>query len=335
MTSRTNKALKCGAAAMLLAAVASLVPQASAAPGRGGVAISASTDTTVVTMGDQTRLHVSFTRPAGNGDSIRIVNLPEVDKEYSGVLIVSAKSDTSETAPGKEQVNYDFLIQAFDPGMVTFSPLAAVVGSSTDTVFSDIVSLKVLPVEVDSLETINPIAGVVAPHSRWYDIFPSWSVWVLLAMAALGVIGAVIYFLMHRKETAIIRRKVVVPPYELAMSRLNELQQRKLPENGHDKEYYTELVDILRQYLQGRFGINAMEMTTTQIVKALRSNQETRMTAEQMKPVLDIADFVKFAKVRPMPEDNVKSFSTAVNFVEQTKPAPEPVPEEGNKQPKP
>ena len=90
------------------------------------------------------------------------------------------------------------------------------------------------------------------------------------------------------------------------------------------KEYYTELVDILRQYLQGRFGINAMEMTSSQIVRALRSNPETRMTADEMRGVLSVADFVKFAKVRPLPDDNVKAFNRATNFVDSTKPAPEP-----------
>ncbi len=69
-----------------------------------------------------------------------------------------------------------------------------------------------------------------------------------------------------------------------------------------------------------------MEMTSTQIVRSLRANENTRMTAEEMRPVLAMADFVKFAKVRPMPEDNVKSYNTAVNFLEQTKPVP--VPEE-------
>ncbi len=71
-----------------------------------------------------------------------------------------------------------------------------------------------------------------------------------------------------------------------------------------------------------------MEMTSTQIVRALRSNPETRMTADEMRAVLSIADFVKFAKVRPMPDDNAKAFAKAESFVEQTKPKPEPEPEE-------
>ena len=72
-----------------------------------------------------------------------------------------------------------------------------------------------------------------------------------------------------------------------------------------------------------------MEMTSPQIVRALRSNAETRMNAEEMKPVLEIADFVKFAKVRPLPDDNTRAFRRAVDFVENTKPAPVPEAQEG------
>ncbi|MDE6812556.1 MAG: hypothetical protein K2J28_01800, partial [Duncaniella sp.] len=81
---------------------------------------------------------------------------------------------------------------------------------------------------------------------------------------------------------------------------------------------------ILRVYLQGRFGINAMEMTSTQIRQILDSNEETRLSKENMERVLETADFVKFAKVRPLPDDNVRSFNSAMQFVEDTKPKPEP-----------
>ena len=174
------------------------------------------------------------------------------------------------------------------------------------------------------------MASVAAPLSRWYDYIPTW-VWWALAILALAAACIYLYTLLrHRGEEAEQRRTPVVPPYELAISRLNILRSRNLPETGHEKEYYTELVDILRQYLQGRFGINAMEMTSTQIVKALRSNPDTRITADMMRSVLSIADFVKFAKVRPLPDDNIKAFARAQDFVEQTKPAPEPQPAESD-----
>lgn len=295
-----------------------------------GISVTASADTTVVEMADQLHVRVRVVS-AEQLQDVHLAPLPEAGSEYEGVDIVSVSSDTLPDTPGKRVVDYDFLVQPFDPGMVTLPPFGAVAGTSTDTAFSGIVTLKVLPVDVDSLETINPLAAVAEPRTRWYDYVPGWTPWVLLILALGALAAAVIIYLRKRKVTVIERRQKPIPPYELAMSRLNALAEQKLAESGHEKAYYTELVDILRQYLQGRFGINAMEMTSPQIVKALRANAETRMSAEEMKPVLEIADFVKFAKVRPLPDDNTRAFRRAFDFVENTKPAPEPAPEEAEK----
>jgi hypothetical protein len=115
-----------------------------------------------------------------------------------------------------------------------------------------------------------------------------------------------------------------VPPYERAIAELETLRTRQLCERGQEREFYTELTEILREYLEGRFGINAMEMTTTQIKTAVRSNSTTAASGTLMNDVLEMADFVKFAKMRPLPEDNVRSYAQALNFVENTKPVEEP-----------
>ena len=101
------------------------------------------------------------------------------------------------------------------------------------------------------------------------------------------------------------------------------LKQRQLCEKGQEKTYYTELTEILRQYLEGRFGINAMEMTTPQIKRAVRATVPAEAAPGLMNEVLEMADYVKFAKMRPLPEDNVRAFEQAIKFVENTRPAPE------------
>ena len=73
--------------------------------------------------------------------------------------------------------------------------------------------------------------------------------------------------------------------------------------------YFTELTDILRLYLYRRFGINAAEMTSRQILASLKKNKDTQDKRVYFRQILDMADFVKFAKVRPLPEDNVKAYA--------------------------
>ncbi|MDE6311773.1 MAG: BatD family protein [Muribaculaceae bacterium] len=300
---------------------------AAAAP--VGLSITAEADTTVVEMADQLNVRVRVIS-AENLDNVRLAPMPQAGTEYNGVDILAVNADTVESGSGKQVVDYTFLIQAFDPGMVTLPPFGAVAGNASDTAFSDIVTLKVVPVDVDSLENINPLAPVADARTRWYDYLPSWTPWVLLAIALIALATAIVWYLRRRKVVITEMRSKPVPPYELAMARLNALADRKLAESGNEKAYYTELVDILRQYLEGRFGINAMEMTSPQIIRALRGNDETRMSADEMKTVLEMADFVKFAKVRPLPDDNARSFRRAKEFVEATKPAPEPEETDGS-----
>ena len=85
-----------------------------------------------------------------------------------------------------------------------------------------------------------------------------------------------------------------------------------------EKEYFTELTDILRDYLQARFGINAMEMTSRQIMQTLADQSDVREKRAYVRKILDVADFVKFAKVRPLPADNVEAFDNAMNFIKET-----------------
>lgn len=296
------------------------------------VKVSADIDSAAIVMGSLNHLRVTVDMPSST--PAQLIDFPLLTPgveylEFNGVDVVASDSTSTET-DARTRLKFDFTIQAFDPGEVTIPPFAVLPALGADTAFSNVVTFKVLPVDVDSLATIHPMASVVSAQSRWYDYIPNWLIWLLagLAVAAAAVWA---YFTFHRHRVVVEeRRKPVVPPYELAVQRLNDLQQRHLPENGHEKEYYTRLVDILRDYLQGRFGINAMEMTSTQIVKALRDNPQTRMTADEIRAVLSVADFVKFAKVRPLPDDNIRSFNRAISFVEQTRPKPEPEPEAEN-----
>lgn len=296
------------------------------------VTVKASVDSVDMIMGDQTHIRVTVDVPAAYASTVELIDFPLLTPgleyiPFHGIDVVASDSSAVRTDE-RTLYNFDFTVQAFDPGTVTIPPFSVVPSPGADTVRSGALALKVAPVDVDSLETIHPMASIVSANTRWYDYIPGWLLWIIV----IGVViaGGVFAYIMlrKRKEEAEEMKAAPVPPYELAISRLEQLRKSNLVETGQEKQYYTQLVDILRQYLEGRFGINAMEMTSTQIVRALRSNPETRMTADEVRAVLSVADFVKFAKVRPLPDDNVKAFRRAVNFVDITKPKPEP--EEGS-----
>lgn len=285
--------------------------------------IKASLDSAYLLMGRQTRLHLEIIEDKDAAGQL-LIKGDTLVKEVE--VIDMSQADTTDLGNNRVQIKRDLLIQSFDSGLYTLPPI--LYASGGDTSATDRLTLKVIPVSVDSLATIHTYAGVEEGESRWYDFLPDWITdywgWYLLAIILIagGIVG---YLLVTKKGRAVILpAKKPVPPYELAMRQLNELKEQHLCENGQEREFYTRLTEILRDYLARRFGINAMEMTSSQIVSILESNAETRLPNRHMKQILEIADFVKFAKVRPLPDDNVKAFISAMQFVEDTRPIPEP-----------
>lgn len=294
-----------------------LASAASAAPAM----LKVSLDSAYLLMGKVTPLHIELVTDA-KADGRLVV--PK-DTMCTGVEILRVfDADTSELGSGRIQINRDIMLQSFDSGMYRLNPVLYISGH--DTVESGRPVLKVLPAMVDSLVTIHDYADVQDVNRRWVDYLPDflkdYGLWLL---ALVVVLGTALWLILNRhKLKSVVKGPAPkpVPPYEAAMQALEQLKGEHLCEQGREKDYYTILTEILRTYLQRRFGINAMEMTTDQIRRTLAENDGTRPGKRYVEQVLEIADFVKFAKMRPLPDDNVRAFNSARQFVEDTRPVP-------------
>lgn len=218
-------------------------------------------------------------------------------------------------------------VQVFDSGAYILPPLIYV--TADDSVASNELRLEVVPVKVGENDAIADYNDISDPSDKsFWDWMPDWLyyywwAWLILLIA----IAAGIFFVRKYKKTGkfiSLPEKPQPKPWTFALGRLEKLKEKNLWENGMEKEYFTELTDILREYLYKRFGINAMEMTSRQIMQTLADQTDVREKRSYVRKILDVADFVKFAKVRPLPADNVEAFDNAVNFVKETIPA-EPV----------
>ncbi|MBD5226071.1 MAG: protein BatD [Bacteroidales bacterium] len=284
-----------------------------------GPSVTAAIDSSQITMGYRTAIKIETIESAASPSHLVL------DKEtFPGEVEVVdwVYGDTIDLGNGMIETQRALIVQPFDSGVYTIPPFMLVNGP--DTLRSKALTLKVNPVDVSHMEDINPLAPPARFHSKWYDWLPDWltEYWGWYLLALLIIAGGVCGYLIYTKKVTvnILPQKKRLPPDLVAFNRLNELKDAQLWERGQEKEYYTRLIDILREYLQERFGINAMEMTSSQILKALRSNEETRLPQKYMEKVVEIADYVKFAKVRPMPDDNVRSWQNAMQFVEETRP---------------
>ena len=316
----------------LIIAIAGLAvsDRAAAAP----VSVKASLDSAYILMGKQTVLNLEIVQDRGTQGAFINNNGDTLTREVE--VIRAVRPDTTDLGNNREEIKRELVIQSFDSGLYTIPPFVYVAGKDTFT--SNALALKVIPVPVDSMATIHDYAGVVKPNTRIWDYLPDfivdyWWIFIIVLLCAAGIFVWMRY-IKGKKAIPLVPKKKPVPPYELAMQQLNRLKSEKLCENGHEKEYYTRLTEILRIYLDKRFGINAMEMTSTQIMHHLQSNDDTKTSAPVMKQILEMADFVKFAKVRPLPDDNQKAFNNAVTFVENTKPVEPTEAVNDNPQPK-
>ncbi|MDE6144256.1 MAG: cell wall anchor protein, partial [Muribaculaceae bacterium] len=225
-----------------------------------------------------------------------------------------------EVGSGRIQINYKVPLQAFDSG--TYRLPAFVYVSESDTARSNVLTLQVVPVKVSAEDPIAGFAPVAEPEGkRFYDVVPDWlaDFWWVIILALLAVAAVVWALRRYKKEGTVLKKKPEPTPYEEAIRNLRELKTRNLWEQGMEKEYFTRLTDILRIYLDKRFGINAMEMTSREIMDCLYDS-DVKDKRDYVRQILSVADFVKFAKVRPLPADNIAAYDNAVRFVEETKP---------------
>lgn len=310
----------------------SVAMTAFAAPSR--TVVRARLDSTVIMMGKMTHLDVTLDQEKGAKGFFTIFR----EIKENGIIPVCGDSvelrapvkiDTVENG-SMWKISMRVPVQSFDSGYYQLPELIYVSGK--DTTRSNAVALKVVPVANVTAQTpIDDYANVADPeNASIFDSLPDWVVnyWWLILLILLLAAAAFYLLRRYKKEGSILGKKPEPTPYEVAMASLRDLKEKKLWEQGMEKEYFTDLIDILRIYLYGRFGINAMEMTSRQIMAALANNEECRDKRPYVRQILTMADFVKFAKVRPLPDDNVAAYDNALKFVEETKPVPVEEPEE-------
>ena len=290
------------------------------------ISVTSKIDSSTLLMGKQTIIHLEVVKDIKQKGSL--INEPQLDDlnanivegiEYIGLV----RNDSTKLSANRIQINKDYLIQSFDSGLYTIPPFLYAIG--VDTFESEPLTIKVLPVLLDTVyDKINDYSPIEEISLKWWDYIPdvitdNWD-WILIALIALIIITTIlVIYLCKIKNKSGTTFKNKVPPHELAINKLIELNSLKLCENGCEKEYYTKISEIIREYLANRFGINALEMTTAQIKYAVKQSEGASISKKYIEIVLEMADFVKFAKVRPLPEDNMRTYQAALQYVHDTK----------------
>jgi hypothetical protein len=256
--------------------------------------VKTSIDSTKIKVGSQANLILKATV-----DTAAKVSFPQGKNFGQLEVIESYPVDTVRKGAIYELVKKYGLTQ-FDSGRFVIPRLPVVINNKT--IQTDSLILEVSNIKVDTLKQkmydIKPIAKASADNSIW---------WIILAIILLGVIGYGVWWYIKKRKTAVkAAPEVLKTPMEKATLQLQDLEKKELLQKGEVKEYYSELADIARTYIEEAIHIPAMESTTGELIEAMRrATQRRKMslrpeTFEQLEQVLRNADLVKFAKSRPM-----------------------------------
>ena len=274
-------------------------------------------DSLQMLIGQQTILHLKAT--ARKGAKVVMPSFKPQDQIIPGIEVVEQKGDTSQVGDDQMVVSRDYTITSFDEKVYAIPALNVKIDGKN--FHGNPLALKVLTVPVD---TVHP--NQFYPPKTVQDnpfLWSEWSFAFWLSLLMIIICGAMLYLRnrLKKNKPIITRIRIIkrVPAHEKALKEINDIKQHHTTSNQEtQKEYYTHLTNTLRAYIVSRFGFNAMEMTSSEIIDNLRAAGDQKMI-DELRMLFSTADLVKFAKYEIPMNENDANLVNAINFIDQTK----------------
>ena len=288
-----------------------------ALPLQAQVTVNASIDSLQLYIGEQAHVKLEVSCPT-EGQLI----MPVYPNNYlmDGIEIVGeVKADTQYLNKNQQMlVTQEFTVTSFDTAFYFIPPFEVLVDSQVYA--SNPLALKVFTFDIDTtqVEAIFPIKGVIERPIQFADVWP-----MLLALLLIIAVGILVPYLLLRysDDKPILRRVTIapkLPPHQVALKEMERIKEEKGWQKEDVKGYYTELTDALRIYMQDRFGFNAMEMTSDEIIDKLNEQPDKEWIGE-LRSLFNMSDLVKFAKYKPLINENDMNLINAIEFINKTK----------------
>ena len=283
--------------------------------------VSATVDSTSIKIGEQITYRIQV-----ETDTTNLVVFPEGQSFMPLEMIESYKTDTV-----KQNDKYNLIkrygLTQFDSGVYTIPPQKIVIGNKT--LLTDSLRVEVRNILVDStkqgLYDIKPIIEVEKSPSQWWK-------YMLYTLLVLGIVAGLIYWFLWRKKPLSEEEQIaLLPPYDRAKLALKKLEESDYLKQDALKEYYSELTQIVRKYLDEKVYDHSMESTTDQLISRLRLLKDgnqidlSKDTIKNIESILKRADLVKFAKSKPdlvLAEMDRNTIDVEIDHVKEVLPEP-------------
>ena len=290
------------------------------------VQVTARIDSTSMLIGNQTTLRLTAAFDAKNG--VPKIQWPQIGDSLLSKVEVISKSKIRTVLPDSAQPTLqqqveEITISSFDSGYYAIPPFKFIVnGDTANPQFTEAMMLQVNTIHVDTTKAFKDIKGPMqAKFSFLGWLLENW-LYIACGLLVLMIIGGVIYYyiLQSKRRNAVVVEapKEIIPPHIKALDELEKLVNKKLWQEGKVKDYYTGITDILRIYLVERYNVNALEMTTDEIMSSLKRRGISDAIKQKLNEVLVLADLVKFAKENPLPSDHEFCYAASVEFIKET-----------------
>ena len=252
--------------------------------------VKAEIDTTNIRIGEQFQLKISV-------DETQNVIIPKI--ELIGLEVIdSTRIDTI-----KNSLIRRYILTGFDSGAFYIPQQQIFVKNQAFLTDSLLINIATIAIDTAKVKKF-PIKSIKKePYT-----FDDFKIYIYLILAILAIIGFWIYWFVikKRKETEDAPTYRTLPPFEEAILRLNELDEKLLWQNNKIKEYYSELTEIVRGYIERELKVPALENTTDEVLAMIKdfknadSIETSKETIKKLKDLLQEADLVKFAKSKPL-----------------------------------
>lgn len=235
------------------------------------------------------------------------VKFPQLDKEIGGMEIISGPVVDSTYDGDYYTYKNIYKVTSFDTGLYVIPEQSILLAQEgfDNALTTDSIMIYVYTLIVDKEKGMVDIEAPLDAPVTFREALP----YILYCLLGLAIIAAIVYFIIRlRSGKPIIGGTAcepVIPPYIAAINGMNSIDERKLWQAGNEKEFYTELTNVLRLYLDGELGLQCMESTSAEIITYLKSaehvDEKVRLFIDDM---LAAADLVKFAKMTPLQDEN-------------------------------
>lgn len=275
-----------------------------------------------ILIGDQVVWSTRF--ELAEQDSVMILPYAGVlQRDTSGVkveVVADFKLDTFSLKKGMKELEAKVLLTSFDSGSYKLPLPLFIVNPQSEDTYALIFDTPVLEVNTIQVDTTGFVPLDIKGQIKYPVTFGEVIPWVLLGLFVMAL-GYLLYrYIKYRRENRDFFGRPIVqdPPHIIALRELDRIRSQKLWQNGKEKQYYTGITDTLRAYIEGRYGVNAMEKTSSEIMESLSDKNIDKKLYNDLDELFKVADLVKFAKYVPATGENEEAIPSAVRFVNST-----------------